>query len=77
MDTLEVIKGTQVSKNFIANQQLNSLDDLYTYLIENPSIFARHRMYPCSFILGWNIKLCKEWLNAGWFWTTIKKDETA
>lgn len=66
--------GEKVSKNFRAEKQVITLDELYTVLKYQRSIYARHRIYPTAFFLNWPIKTCAEWLAAGWFWT-IKKDE--
>ena len=58
------------SGNFKLNKNIQSLDELWDIINSNKSIFARHRMYPTSFLLSWNIRLIKQWMDAGWFWTT-------
>lgn len=60
--------GEQISRNFKATEQIASLDQLYKTIRENKSIYARNRIYPAAFFLNWPIKLCHEWLTAGWFW---------
>ncbi len=58
--------------NFVLVERIESLDRFYEVLQNNPSIFARHRMYPSAFFLSWQIKECKSWLDQGYFWKTLK-----
>jgi len=58
------------SGNFKLTKKIESLDEFLSVLKNNKSIFARHRMYPTSFIYGWNIRLIERWINNGWFYNT-------
>lgn len=66
--------GDVISKNYVLENKINSLDELWGVLKANPSLFARHRPYPSAFIMSWSIKLISEWINKGWFWTIKRKD---
>lgn len=60
------------SGNFELVKRINSLDEFWSVLKADKSIFARHRMYPCAFFESWQIRLVEQWINMGWFYTAKK-----
>jgi hypothetical protein len=60
------------SGNFMLTTKIKSLNTLYKHLMNEKSIFARHRMYPTAFIYSWQIRQCDSWIKRGWFWKTKK-----
>lgn len=66
-------KGSVTKPGFELQEKILDLNDFWTALNENKSIFARHKMYPTAFFFSWNIRLIKTWLNNGWFYTAYKK----
>jgi len=64
------------SGNFKLVKKVNSLDEFWNATNNHDSIFARHRMYPSAFFMGWPLRLVKMWLHNGWFYTAIKITKT-
>lgn len=69
------MKEGDIIGSFVLTKQITSFTVLHEHLYNSKSIFARHKMYPTSFIIGWPYKVVCTWLNAGCFWETkrIKK----
>jgi hypothetical protein len=66
-------KGDLVSKNFILDEQINSITDLLLVLQNEKSLFWRHRVHPTAFFLSWPLRLITQTLEGGHFWS-IKKN---
>lgn len=65
--------GYELSSGFVLEKKIESLDEFYTVMITEKSIYARHRMYPAAFFYSWPIKLIKEWIDAGRFFIAHKQ----
>ena len=66
------VKRRAIVGSFMLVKKIETFEEFYSYLENNKSIFARHRVYPCAFFLNWRIKACKNWIKAGYFYK-IKK----
>ena len=53
--------GEETKSGYKLTKQIESLDELYTVLQTDKSLFARHRMYPTAFFFSWPIKTCMNW----------------
>lgn len=70
------LKVGAISPNgYILTKRIDNFIDLYKYLKNYKSIFARHKLYPTAVIINWNIALCEQWLNLGYFYEIIKIDK--
>lgn len=65
-------KGDLVSKNFVLDEQIQSINQLLLVLENEKSLFWRHRVHPTAFFLSWPLKLIIQTLKGGHFWQ-IKK----
>ncbi len=65
-------KGDKVSKNFVLDEQVKTIDDLIFILLNRKSIFWRHRVHPTSFFLGWPLRLIIQTIEGGYFWSITK-----
>jgi hypothetical protein len=64
------------SGNFELDRQITNLNEFYAVITSHKSIFARHRMYPAAFFFSWQMREVKKWIDARWFWTTLKIEKT-
>lgn len=67
--------GFPASTNFTLHTRIESMDHLLKWMEKNPSVFARHRMYPSGFIMAMQLRTVSIWLKKGWFWTTTKNEK--
>ena len=65
-------KGDLVSKNFVLDEKINSINDLLLVIQNEKSLFWRHRVHPTAFFLSWPLRLIMLTIDGGHFWT-IKK----
>ena len=65
-------KGDKVSKNFVLDEQVKTIDDLIFILENDKSLFWRHRVHPTSFFLGWPLRLIIQTIQGGHFWSITK-----
>lgn len=68
--------ATVKSGNFKLVKRIETLDEFWNVINSEKSFFARHRMYPTSFFFSWQIRLIKQWINNGWFWTSEHINKT-
>lgn len=68
----ELRVGNITSTGFKLTKKIETLDEFWDVINTDISLFARHRMYPTSFFMSWNIKLIKKWLEAEWFYRAYK-----
>jgi hypothetical protein len=74
MNIPELSKGNKISKNFILNKRIKNLNEFYKVLETHRSLFARADVRPTAFYFSWQIKLIKNWIDLGWFWTIKRID---
>jgi hypothetical protein len=65
-------KGDLVSKNFVLDEQIQSINQLLLVFENDKSLFWRHRVHPTAFFLSWPLRLIIQTLEGGHFWQ-IKK----
>jgi hypothetical protein len=58
----------------VKEESVKSLDELYTILNTQKSIYSRHRVFASSFFLNWSIRQCSNWIKSGWFKEVIKEN---
>ena len=64
--------GFITKSGFKLNKKIETLDEFWQIINTDKSIFARHKMYPTAFFYSWNIRLIKQWLDAGWFFQACR-----
>jgi hypothetical protein len=55
------------SGNFQLIERIRSLDELWTVLVTEKSVFVRHKAYPTAFIMSWTLRHTVNWINQGMF----------
>lgn len=65
-------KGDSISKNFVLDEQINTINQLLIVLENDKSLFWRHRVHPTAFFLSWPLRLIMLTIDGGHFWS-IKK----
>lgn len=63
------------SGNFILVSRVDSINELIFCLMNNKSIFWRHRMYPSAFILHQPLIVLINNVNGGLFWNASKTEK--
>jgi hypothetical protein len=66
------MKSGDIVKNFELVEQINTINDFILEIDNKPSIFWRHRVHPSTFFLGWPLRLIRETIAGGHFWTVQK-----
>jgi hypothetical protein len=66
------IKSKRMKKE--KGKKIESLDELARVLKEDRSIYVTvwGRATSTAFIYSWSIRMCKQHIEAGWFWTVKK-----
>ncbi|NLO70241.1 MAG: hypothetical protein GX102_04725 [Porphyromonadaceae bacterium] len=54
--------------NFQLTEQIKDVNELIEYLLNNKSIFWRHRVLPSAFFLSWQLRVIYNTVNGGYFW---------
>lgn len=62
------------SGNFTLVKRIENIQEFWTVINTEKSLYAGHRMYPTAFFFSWPIKLINSWMVAGCFWTTKPED---
>lgn len=66
-------KGDSISKNFVLDEQIHTINQLLLVIENDKSLFWRHRVHPTAFFLSWPLRLIMLTIDGGHFWAIKKK----
>lgn len=73
---MEELHSGMVTKsgNFILKKRITSLDEFWAAANSHSVMFARHRVFPTAFLIGFTVKTVSEYVKNGWFWIVEKNN---
>jgi len=69
---MKIKPGNITMTGYRITEKIETLEVFWQVINKDKSIFARDRMYPTAFFHSWSIRLIKQWIDKGYFYTAYK-----